>query len=96
MITKTSLQFDSNSVSLKKVSKDDIRFLYNLLKERDSRVNISHRTMPSYEEHTHFVLSNPYSVWYVIKLKNKKTGSIYLSKQNEIGIFIKKEFQNLR
>ena len=42
--------------------------------------------MPSYDEHVNFVLSNPYTVWYIIEYKVKKIGSIYLSKQDEIGI----------
>ena len=45
-----------------------------------------------------FLQSKPYKKWYIICAKentnvNKKIGSIYLSKTNEIGIFIKKEFQ---
>ena len=71
----------------------DIRFLYQLLKERDPRANISHKKMPSYSEHEKFVKSKPYDKWYIIKLKNKKIGSIYLTAQNEIGIFIKKDRQ---
>jgi RimJ/RimL family protein N-acetyltransferase len=46
--------------------------------------------MPTYAEHVKFVKSKPYSKWYVIYFKNKKSGSIYLSKHNEIGIFLKK------
>ena len=42
--------------------------------------------MPSYDEHVNFVLSNPYTVWYIIEYEVKKIGSIYLSKQDEIGI----------
>ena len=75
------------------VSTKDIRFLYQLLKERDPRANISHKKMPSYSEHEKFVKSKPYDKWYIIKLKNKKIGSIYLTAQNEIGIFIKKDCQ---
>ena len=33
------------------VSKSDIRFLYDLLKERNSSINISHRKMPTYKQH---------------------------------------------
>ena len=78
-----------NKISLKPVSKQDYRFLFNLLKSRDPRTNISHKSMPAYDEHVRFVDSNPYSVWYIILLGNQKVGSIYLSKQNEIGIFLK-------
>lgn len=82
------------SVKLIKVSNSDLRFLYNLLKERDSRVNISHRMMPTFSEHVKFVLSKPYSNWYVIKYGQKKVGSCYITHLlNEISIHIKKEMQ---
>ncbi len=71
----------------------DLRFLYQLLGERDPSANISHRRMPTYDEHVRFVSSNPYASWYVIYHSNKKVGSIYLSKQDEIGIFLKKGTQ---
>ena len=81
-------------IKLKPVSKSDYRFLYNLLIERDSRQNISHKKMPTYNQHVSFVSSKPYSKWYVILYGVNKAGSIYLTSQNEIGIFIKKSFQN--
>jgi len=81
-------------IKLKTVSKSDYRFLYNLLIERDTRVNISHKKMPTYNQHVSFVSAKPYSKWYVILYGASKAGSIYLTSQNEIGIFIKKSFQN--
>ena len=85
---------DMLSINLKPVIKSDIRFLYNQLKERDPMINISHKKMPTYLEHSKFVLSNPYSKWYIIINKNKKIGNIYLTKTNEIGIFILKSNEN--
>jgi len=81
-------------IKLKTVSKSDYRFLYGLLMERDTRVNISHKKMPTYNQHVSFVSAKPYSKWYVILYGASKAGSIYLTSQNEIGIFIKKSFQN--
>ena len=81
-------------IKLKPVSKSDYRFLYNLLIERDSRQNISHKKMPTYNKHVSFVSAKPYSKWYVVLYGVDKVGSIYLTSQNEIGIFIKKSFQN--
>ena len=81
-------------IKLKTVSKSDYRFLYNLLIERDTRANISHKKIPSYNQHVSFVSAKPYSKWYVILYGDNKAGSIYLTSQNEIGIFIKKSFQN--
>ena len=62
--------------------------------ERNPRENISHKKMPTYNEHLSFVSAKPYSKWYVIMYRVNKVGSIYLTSQNEIGIFIKKSFQN--
>ena len=81
-------------MKLKPVSKSDYRFLYDLLMERNPRANISHKKMPTYNEHVSFVSAKPYSKWYVIMYRVNKVGSIYLTSQNEIGIFIKKSFQN--
>ncbi len=80
-------------INLKLVNKTDYEFLYDLLKDRDSNVNISHKRMPSFKEHIKFIKSKPYSKWYIIKDNNEKVGSIYLSKQNEIGLFLKNNVQ---
>ena len=84
----------NNQIILKLVSKSDYRFLYDLLKERDARVNISHKKMPTYNEHLKFIKSKPYTKWYIVKWGTQKIASIYLTSQNEIGIFIKKTHQN--
>lgn len=83
-------------LKLKNVSKKDCPFLYDLLTQRDPRVNISHKQMPTYDEHVKFVMSNPYSKWYIIKYDKQSIGSIYLSKQNEIGIFLLNNMQGRR
>ena len=82
----------NSSIKLKPVTKNDALFLYDLLKTRDPLANISHKKMPSYNEHVNFILSNPYVVWYIIEYEGKNIGSIYLSKQDEIGISL---FDNL-
>jgi len=80
-------------ISLKYVTKSDGQFLYELLLEREPSVNISHKKIPTFQQHLKFINSKPYSRWYIIKKNDQKIGSIYLTKQNEIGIFVKKEFQ---
>ena len=82
-----------NEIILKIVNDSDFRFLFNLLKQRDSKSNISHKKMPTYYEHVKFVKSKPYSKWYIIQKSKIKIGSIYLSKNNEIGIFMNERFQ---
>ena len=83
-----------NLVKLKSVSKFDFSFLYELLLERDQKVNISHKKMPTYKQHVRFMNSKPYLKWYIIYFDDTKIGSIYLSKQNEIGAQINKKWNN--
>ena len=81
-------------VKLKKITKDDYDFLYELLKSRDIRINISHKSMPTYKKHEKFIQSKPYTSWYVIIFEKSRIGSIYLSKQDEIGISLQSNFHN--
>lgn len=76
------------------VSKDDYQFLYEMLCERDPVENITHARIPDYDEHVRFVDSNPYSKWYIVYLDDEKIGTVYLSKQDEVGIFLKKKYQS--
>ena len=79
-------------IKLKPVAKSDHRFLYQHLKERNPSANISHKKMPSYDEHVEFVMSKPYTAWYIIEYNKKNAGSIYLSKRDEIGISINHDY----
>ena len=78
---------------MKEVDEKDVQFLYNLLDERKPVTYISHKKMPTYEEHVNFVKSSPYSKWYIIEVDGERAGSIYLTKQNEIGIFLNENLQ---
>jgi len=82
-----------NSLELKTVVKSDYRFLYKLLEERNPITNISHKKIPTYKQHVKFVKSKPYSKWYIIYLNHRKVGSIYFSKQDEIGMFFIKKIK---
>lgn len=81
-------------IELKPVNKSDLQFLYDLLLERDSKNNISHKKIPSFYNHKKFVFSKPYRKWYIIYYNKEKIGSIYLSKQDEIGISLQKKTHN--
>jgi len=69
------------------------RLLYRLLEERNDEINISHRSMPTWRAHLAFIRSKPYSAWYLVKAGREFVGAIYLSKTNEIGIFVLREHQ---
>jgi RimJ/RimL family protein N-acetyltransferase len=72
-----------------------------LLKERDETTNISHKGLPDFEAHRAFVESKPYADWCFIEVDHWKdgdcfdlvVGACYLSKQDEIGVFIFKAHQ---
>lgn len=78
-------------VTLTPVSpKRDADFLYGLLADRDPGVSISHKNMPTFDEHLAFIESKPYAAWYII---GPETGSIYLTHRDEVGIHIRRDKQ---
>ncbi len=89
----STMKIIKNSIKFKIVSESDYEFLYELLKERDPKNNISHKKIPSFFQHIKFVKYKPYSKWYIIYIDKKKCGTIYLTELNEISFQLKKEFQ---
>ena len=49
--------------------------------------------MPTMKEHLKFVRSKPYKTWHLLVDGKETVGSVYLSKQNEIGLFIFKKYR---
>ena len=86
--------FEVNLVNVYDISSELV--LYRLLEGRPKHANISHREMPDWKEHQAFVRSKPYTAWYLI-IKQKALsgvyGSVYLTKDNEIGVFLFKKYQ---
>tara|TARA_B110000014_G_C20125674_1_gene599393 strand:- start:1290 stop:1691 length:402 start_codon:yes stop_codon:yes gene_type:complete len=82
-------------MELKSVTENDAKFLHELLEQREGRINISHKTIPTWNEHLEFVKNHDYLSWDIILVNNEKVGNIYLTNRNEIGIFIHKKFQSL-
>lgn len=64
--------------------------LYDFLRERIDHpdTNISHKRLPLYGEHCLFVAERPYFAWCLIQEGEEAIGSIYLTRNDEIGIFI--------
>ena len=83
MITLTSVYRDETSA----------RVLYDLLKERTPQQSVSHKAMPTFEEHSQFLRSIPYFAWYIIRVDGTPIGAIYLTRRREVGIFIFTENQ---
>lgn len=69
--------------------------LWQLLRERPAEASISHRHMPTREEHARFVSSHPYRCWYLIQgsAPRKFVGACYLTRHNEVGIAILQAYQ---
>ncbi len=68
--------------------------LYRFLALRPKNVNISHRKMPTFPQHLRFFNSKPYKAWYFLRAPSGEDfGSIYLTKHDEIGIFLLKSHQ---
>ena len=61
--------------------------LYELLKAR--KHTISHRVLPSYDDHANFVLHNPYRHWFLIQFDGMVIGSVYVQYDNSVGISLR-------
>jgi RimJ/RimL family protein N-acetyltransferase len=72
-------------------SQQHCRLLYALLDERTAEQSISHKEMPSYDQHLVFVASKPYKAWYLVSTDEGCAGSVYLTRQSEIGIAVFEE-----
>lgn len=76
-------------------TKDYLITLYAQLADRDYGINISHKVMPKFSVHEKFVNSHPYKQWCFIMVDTELLriiGQIYLTKHNEVGIFINEKF----
>ena len=68
----------------------EIDFLHKLLLSRE--FNISHRKLPSLEDHRVFVLNHPYRNWSLVLCDKTAIGSIYSGFDNSVGISLFPEF----
>ena len=80
-------------MELRSVTFDDAEFLYELLKQREGRVNISHHSIPTLTEQRDYIENHSYQSWDIIWVENNRVGNIYLTQRDEIGIFIDNKFQ---
>jgi len=81
-------------MELKNVTIADAEFLYEILKQREGSVNISHKSLPTWDEHVDYIKNYDYQAWDIILVNDQKIGNIYLTTRDEIGIFIDKKFQD--
>jgi RimJ/RimL family protein N-acetyltransferase len=70
--------------------------LYDLLAERTEAQSISHREMPTRKQHSAFILGHPYLSWCFIKCAERGiVGSVYLTRQNELGVSVFRKYQRM-
>ncbi len=77
-------------------NQDAVKILWDLLYERAPEYSISHKGMPSWQQHQDHVRFWPREAWYLIKgsvahdwgMAYEIVGAIYLTKADEIGIGI--------
>lgn len=67
--------------------------LYQILEERPLEHGISHKEMPSFEQHTKFVENHPFRYWLLIHERDYIIGSIECLPTNEFGVHILKIYQ---
>ncbi len=65
-------------------TEEQIQILYDLLKIRN--YVISHRSNTSFEKHREFVKNHPYLHWFLMRKETNYVGSVYLKKDNSIGL----------
>lgn len=86
-------------LTLRSVYKDrgSVEVLYEMLRQRstenDPYVNISHRRLPTWQEHLRFFRSRPYRLWYFIRENGLVAGYVYASHLNEIGIVLSPDYR---
>ena len=79
-------QEQKNKIDFEKIigNTRQVKILYELLKKREH--NISHQNIPTLSEHKQFVINHPYRVWYLILVDEQYVGSMYLLKNNCLGL----------
>lgn len=76
-----------------------LEFLYELMKEREPEINISHRAMPTFEQHRQFWHRRVYRFTYLLERQAEGkeepvwVGYISATANNEIGIVIRKPYR---
>jgi RimJ/RimL family protein N-acetyltransferase len=90
-------------ISLKRVKKEDVSVMYEMLRENVETPNasISENPLPVLEKSKKFVLkylndnaNHDYKYWYIIIRDGMPVGNIFISKVDYFGYLVKKEFQS--
>lgn len=83
-LDRATLKRKHNEFFFKKIVEEDSELLFELLKKRIH--SISHKQLPSKEEHFYFVKTNPYRYWALVYSDAQPVGTVYLQTDNSIGL----------
>ncbi|MBT6536259.1 MAG: hypothetical protein HOK98_08740 [Rhodospirillaceae bacterium] len=77
-------------LSLAEVEASDhhIAVLFEILGKRRGHHRISHGAAPGFEAHRDFVHTHPYRHWFLVSYDGEFIGTIYLTKENVLGVFV--------
>jgi len=76
------------AVAIEKISKIELEL------DKLTAVTIEQAKQNTRIDHVSYIGSRPYQIWYLIYDAEICVGQVYLSKNNELGVQIFKEFQN--
>lgn len=79
-------------MELKRMTREDYPFLFELLKEKTPEQNISF-VMPTWEEHVAFNDKHLDAEEYIIWEDGERAGRVYLTSRDEIGIHVSQKFR---
>ena len=64
--------------------------LFDLFKNRDESENISTKRDQNFKDHCNFVENHPYRYWFLIQSGTDYIGSLYLTNNNHVGVYLVK------
>lgn len=65
-------------------------------REEDPDINISHKGLPTYEQHIRFVTDPPFCHWRKIVVDDQTAGFVSANDRNEIGILLYRHYRGRR
>lgn len=66
-------------MNLRPVTREDYHFLYELLKQKKAEQNISHKEMPTWEQHVAFNEKKPYLRDWIVEVDGQPVGRVYIA-----------------
>ena len=79
---------------LKEMTKEDLEFIYELLKEYfKTDFSVTILTLPPFDDYFKTYFENDLKT-YIVMVNKRRTGFVHITKSGEIGYYMLKEYQN--